>query len=137
MGVYSFKPQFTAHILSGRKKHTIRKKRKDGWVEKPGNTMYLYENLRTKQSKHIGDRECVKVEAVEIKALVIDRETDDGGEDEHIESAIVQIDGQELSEDECESLSRRDGFSSFREMLKFWTEPKNRLPFSGHIIYWK
>jgi hypothetical protein len=49
----------------------------------------------------------------------------------------VLIDGQELSADEREALARRDGFPNFEEMIWFWQQPKNRLPFRGHIIHWQ
>jgi uncharacterized protein YqfB (UPF0267 family) len=132
MGLYSFKPRFTPHIRSGRKKHTIRAKRKDGWVEKPGNTMYLYENVRTKNRVHIDDRECVRVEEIEI----FDRFPNS------VESQVRVIiirdgDRVELSLDEKESLARKDGFDDFADMVRYWRAGDQELPFFGHIIYWK
>ena len=134
MGLYDFKPQFVPFIKSGEKTHTIRSVRKH--PSKPGDTLYLYCGLRRKGAKKIMEAECVKVEDIEIVELIIDRD-DDNDEAEHIESALVRIDDVELTEDECEQLARRDGFSSFAEMVLFWTKPQKRLPFVGHIIHWR
>lgn len=132
MGLYNFQARFVPFIKARSKKHTIRAKRKH--PAKPGETLYLYTGLRTKKARRIiPPVECVKVEEIEIVELVIDRDDDDE-QAEHIESALVRIDGTELSEDECEQLARRDGFSDFAEMRKFWN---GRLPFEGHIIHWK
>ena len=46
MGLYNFKPQFVPFILNGTKAHTIRAIRKDGLVDEPGDTMFLYTGLR-------------------------------------------------------------------------------------------
>jgi hypothetical protein len=120
MGLYSFQPRFTQHILSGRKKHTIRNKRKDGWVEKPGNTMYLYENVRTKNRKHIANRECMRVEEIII-----------GNGYGH---GCIAIGGHELTGDERDALAYADGFEDMKDMLKYWD---GRLPFEGFIIHWQ
>lgn len=131
MGLYSFRPQFTAHIRSGRKKHTIRAKRKDGWVEKPGNTMYLYENVRTKNGKHIDDRECARVEEIRIEMQVYVGKSVllRGCQFPH-----VIVAGNDLSATEKEALAFADGFDSFADMMKFW---KGKLPFEGYIIHWR
>lgn len=126
MGLYNFKPQFVPAIVAGTKTHTIRGIRKH--PDKPGNSMYLYTGLRTKATKPITVVECVKVEEIEIA------ETEGPV---HLRFYWVAIDGNGLGADECEQLARRDGFSSFAEMIKFWKTPKNRLPFRGHIIHWK
>lgn len=128
MGLYNFKKQFVPFIKSGEKKHTIRVIRKN--PDKPGNTLYLYTGLRTKKAKLLKRVECVKVEEIVISCspAILPGETD---------QFFVAIDGTGLGADEREQLARRDGFSNFSEMMKFWTTPKNRLPFTGHIIHWK
>ena len=122
MGLYDFKPQFVPFILSGAKTHTIRAIRK--YPSKPGDTLYLYTGLRTKKAKLIRCVDCVKVEEISIidalRPMGVVR--------------VVTVDGEELDHTEREQLARRDGFSSFHEMMKFWD---GRVPFFGHIIHWK
>lgn len=127
MGLYNFKPQFVPFITSGKKTHTIRSVRTH--PDEPGDTLYLYTGLRTKRAKKIMEVECVKVENISIFPV-----TRALGE---LRSIAVVVNEAELTDDEREQLARRDGFSSFAEMMKFWTEPKNRLPFQGHIIHWR
>ena len=126
MGLYNFKKQFVPFILSGEKRHTIRATRTN--PDKPGNTLYLYTGLRTKNTKLIKVAECVKIENIDIF-----KTRDKAGDTIY----KVWIDENELSPSECEQLARRDGFSCFHEMMKFWTEPKNRLPFAGQVVHWK
>jgi hypothetical protein len=125
MGLYNFQERFMPFILDGRKTHTIRATRSN--VDKPGNMLHLYTGLRQK-----GARLLMRVPCTCVQEIVIDRFGLSGKG-----PGIVRIDDYQLGDDECEELARRDGFSSFREMLKFWTQPVNRLPFRGHIIHWK
>lgn len=129
MGLYNFKDRFVPFIKAGTKKHTIRSIRQ--YPDKPGKMLHLYSGLRTKKAKLIMRVRCTKVDQISIEILppfpaII--------ETHHI---AVSINGVDLSATEKELLARADGFSSFREMVFFWTEPKNRLPFRGHIIHWK
>jgi hypothetical protein len=127
MGLYNFKPQFVEPILKARKTHTIRAVRKH--PDKPGDTMHLYTGLRRKGAWLIGRVECAKVETITIREESSIKFDDATG---HL--FAVKIDGQKLAADECEQLARRDGFSSFREMMDFW---EGRLPFRGQIIHWR
>lgn len=124
MGLYNFQARFVPFIKAGTKKHTIRAKR--ARPDKPGNTLHLYQGLRTKKTKLILRAPCVKVEEITIVKS-----------GDLWPQYTVRIDGMMLDRSECEALARRDGFSNFQEMMKFWTEPSNRLPFEGHIIHWK
>lgn len=160
MGLYNFKEQFVPFILSGAKTHTIRAVRRH--PDKPGNTLYLYTGLRTKKAKLLMCVDCVKVERIEI-----DTTFEMGGPDRgkmlpqvwigepgpmycavprelvseccgHVGDTLIRNgDCVRLSLDEREQLAHRDGFSSFAEMMTFWTTPKNRLPFIGNIIHWR
>jgi hypothetical protein len=129
MGLYNFQRRFVSFIKSGAKTHTIRGVR--AHPDKPGNTLHLYTGLRTKKAKLLMRVPCVKVEEIEIWHEVAT------AEDRGPSFFVVRIDGTHLDKTECESLAHRDGFSSFHEMMKFWIEPKNRLPFRGHIIHWR
>jgi len=135
MGLYGFKAQFVPFILSGEKSYTIRAIRAN--PDKPGNTVHLYTGLRRKGARLLMRAPCVKVEEIEIKRRVEKFRNPDTRLLERVEWYSVTIDGHELCGDEREALARRDGFSSFAEMMKFWQEPEDRLPFFGHIIHWR
>jgi hypothetical protein len=118
MGLYGFQKRFVPFILSGEKTHTIRAIRAN--PDKPGNTLHLYTGLRQKGARLLMRVPCVKVEGIVITP---------GG--------MIRIADQWLEDDEREALARRDGFEDFASMIRFWREPKNRLPFHGHIIHWR
>jgi len=118
MGLYNFNARFVPFILSGKKTHTIRARRT--YPDKRGETLHLYTGLRTKGAKLLLRVTCSRVEEITISA-----------------EGAVTIAGETLSESERETLAKRDGFENFEEMLQFWKEPTNRLPFCGHIIHWK
>lgn len=141
MPALSFQPRFVPFILRGDKTHTIRDFRKRPF--KAGDRLYLYTGLRTKKAEKLFEAECVKVETIAI----IGREIAQNDMFPHLYDVWldtfkpmrveVSIDGQQLDKTEKEALARRDGFSNFHEMLKFWITPKNRLPFHGQIIHWR
>lgn len=105
-------------IEDGRKRHTIRAKRR--YPTKPGDTCHLYTGLRTKSARLLKRSPCTKVEDIEIKG-------------EELNPTVV-VDGLVLSRDERERLAYCDGFDSFDEFAAFW---KGRLPFSGDITHWE
>jgi len=135
MGLYNFKDRFVGPILSGDKTHTIRAIR--AHPDKPGDTLHLYTGLRTKKAKLLLRVPCVKIEDIEIRHRVEEFANPDTGYLEHVEWDVIKIDDQELYADEREQFARRDGFRNFAEMMKFWTTPKNRLPFHGNVIHWR
>ena len=110
-----FKRRFAPHIEAGRKTHTIRGKRKR--PPRVGEICHCYVDPRQRTMRLLGRWPCIKVEHIEISA---DHE--------------VEINGVRLSVRQRESLARRDGFTSFAEMMQFW---KGRLPFTGDIIHWE
>lgn len=117
MGLYNFHRRFVPFIQDGRKTHTIRATRK--YPDKPGDTLFLYQGLRTKCAKRIALVVCTKVEEIAITNTPLHR---------------VSLAGHLLDQSEEEQLARADGFSSFQEMMNFWD---GRLPFTGQIIHWK
>jgi hypothetical protein len=119
----NFKKQFVEPIRQGTKHHTIRGDRKDGYVPKPGEPLYLYCGARTKHCFKILEDPppCTKVQRIEIYELAM------GGHG-------IKLDGQALMFDEAAQLARCDGFKSFKEMMAFW---EGRLPFTGNIIHWR
>lgn len=129
MGLYNFQPRFVPFILDGRKRHTIRKIRKHADVS--GDTLYLYQGLRTKKAKLLFATECLRVEEIEI----IDPVSNAAASGARV--TLIR-DGVRvpLSIDEREMLAQRDGFENFEEMIEFW-RAKHDLPFHGHLIHWK
>lgn len=119
MGLYNFQARFVPFIERGEKTHTIRAKRK--YPDKVGNILHLYTGLRHKNARLLMRARCVMVEEIEILDLP------DWG-------PVVRIDGAELDCGEAEQLAVRDGFPSFKEMLKFW---EGRLPFKGDVVHWE
>ena len=118
MGLYNFHKRFVPKVLAGEKTHTIRGFRQNS--DKVGSTMHLYTGLRQKGAKLLMRVPCVKIENILITP---------GG--------VIRIDGIYLADDEREAFARRDGFDSLDDMLIFWREPKNRLPFRGQILHWR
>ncbi|QNI34495.1 ASCH domain-containing protein [Alloacidobacterium dinghuense] len=115
MAAFNFKQQFKPMILSGRKRHTIRAKRKR--CTKPGERLYLFCGMRTKFCERLMEPVCTKVQDIVIDS-----------------TGSIFIDGERLHSDEREALAAADGFASYVDMMKFWN---GRLPFEGDIIHWK
>jgi hypothetical protein len=124
MGIYNFKDQFVPDIEADRKRHTIRTKRKH--PDKPGNLLYLYNRLRTKKSRRLKIRRCVKVQDIRIVTKVVLTTT----------FFFIFIDDKHrpLNIDEAQQLARADGFKDFYTMMEFW---EGRLPFHGDLIHWE
>ncbi len=123
MGLYNFQRRFKPHVKSGRKRHTIRAKRKH--PDRPGNPFHGYVGLRTKKAEKISTGTITKVEDIRIFEAPGETELD------HYR---VALEGVGLELDECEALAYADGFDSFMDMMKFW---EGRLPFNGDLIRWK
>jgi len=64
MPAYNFQKQFVPYILSWRKPHTIRRRRKH--VTKVGDWLYLYTGMRTKQCEWICSTRCVRIDPIII-----------------------------------------------------------------------
>jgi hypothetical protein len=116
MGLYNFKPRFRQPILEGKKRHTIRARRRH--PDKPGNTMHLYTGLRTCNAELIARVQCTWVSEIRIGL-----------------AGAITVDGRSLSRPEREILARHDGFESLVDMILFWRDGR-RLPFEGQIFGW-
>ena len=109
-----FKRRFAPMIKRGQKTHTIRGYRKI--LPRIGEICHCYVDPRKKTMSLLGRWPCVRLQQISIS-----------------EDAQIRIDGVVFDATEKELLARRDGFSLFDEMLRFW---KGRLPFEGQIIHW-
>ncbi len=132
MPAYSFQGQFVPVIENETKPHTVRANRKDGKVPKPGDRLYLYYGMRTKQCRKIGEAVCSGVKGVTIS-------------DEGIE--FHGLWGGPLVKPDCDKFAWKDGFrpegstaetpgAAFKLLLHFFKQT-HELPFKGVVIYWK
>ena len=119
MRAYNFQKQFAAKILDGSKPHTIRARRKDGYLPVPGEVIRLYTGMRTKQCRLLRE-----VEVISARPIVINH------------GDAVVIDGRPLTFFEACVLAERDGFKNFGEFRDFFKE-KHGATFNGYLIEWK
>jgi hypothetical protein len=128
MGLYNFKARFVPFILDGSKTHTIRGKRR--YPDKPGNLLYLYTGLRTKEARLLLRPICKAVDDIRIEL----------SETKLWYRWRIIVNGDDLTGAEMQALAWEDGFrekgrkEAPRGMMEFW---KGRLPFRGDIIHWK
>jgi len=118
MALYGFRERFAPAIEDGSKRQTIRARRKDKRVPKPGEILHLYTGLRTKQCRKLGMSPCLDVRNVMI------------------DNIAVSIDGEYLSGMARNKFAIADGFGSWEEMRTFF-DLEHGLPFEGHVIRWK
>ncbi len=90
---------------------TIRAYRKDGRDPKPGDTLYLFTAMRTKQCRKLGEVTCSGVVNVRV------------GKDSALSTSLRN------------AFARTDGFRDYLEMLQ-WFEKTHGLPFKGLLIRW-
>ena len=117
MPLLGFKKQFAPLVESGAKRQTIRAKRKDGRNPHPGDTLYLYTGLRTKQCRKLGTAICQRVREVVITGT------------------FPIMSGRHLGAAEANILAVNDGFPGYKEMEQYF-EKEHGLPFWGLLIEW-
>ena len=117
MPVFNFKKQFALDVESGKKRQTIRAKRKDGRNPHVGDKLYLYVGMRTKGCRKLGEVICK-----EVHQILIDH---DG----------INFDGRWLSLSEKHGMALVDGFRDFYEMKVFFHK-EHGLPFEGLLYRW-
>jgi uncharacterized protein YqfB (UPF0267 family) len=108
---------FESKILTGTKKHTIRRDKNDRW--KPGNKIHFSTGLRTADYNQFAEGECTKVEPFQI---------------EYAKNEIgiwVRINGKSLSTNEVMKLAVNDGFQELHQFFLFFDRD-----FKGKIIHW-
>lgn len=122
MPALNFQRRFAALVESGEKRQTIRAYRKDGRDPKPGDRLYLYTGMRTKECRKLGEATCSAVEPFDLFV------TPSGG--------LFWLLGHEaMTGEECDDLARRDGFVGSFELMG-WFEKTHGLPFEGLLIRW-
>lgn len=116
---FNFKAQFAGRVERGSKTQTVRALRKDGRVPVIGDTVKLYEGLRTKATRLLRP---------ETQIVLV--------EDILITICGVFIDGEQLSEAEVFEFAQRDGFESSVEFYA-WFTPTIHSSFKGFVVYWR
>lgn len=118
MPAYNFKREFAEDVRSGRKRQTIRARRKDGREPKVGETLFLYTGMRTKKCERLRVETCSSVFRIRIE-----------------EDWTVSLDGKILTSDERFDLAQRDGFKHAARFLA-WFDDVHGMPFDGHVVRW-
>lgn len=112
MPLLGFNGQFSNKIISGIKRTTIRTHRVI--PIKPGDILYMYSGLRTKNCKKIGQFKCISVKTISIF------------------SKDIFVNSFKKNNYERDEIVRKDGFDSFEDMKMFF-----KLPFHGILIEWE
>jgi hypothetical protein len=113
----NFSKANAAGVIDGTKKYTIRPVRKR--AVQVGDTLRLYQGMRTKQCKLLQEVTCTAV----IPIIIHDK-------------ALVMLDGNILNAAEIQSLARADGFKTRDEFFSyFWYQ--YQFPFAGVLIKWE
>lgn len=135
MPAYSFQEQFIAYIEDESKDHTVRKERNGRAPHaKPGDTIFLYYGMRTKDCRKIGEATCRAYSRILIQE----------------DSIFFDYGGgfrNPLSPIQCDQFAWKDGFrpegstfeksqGAFALMIKF-LGAIYQFPFYGVVIYWK
>jgi hypothetical protein len=121
MPAYNFQPRFAPLVRSGTKRSTIRLRRKNGRDAKPGQTLYLFTGMRTKQCERLLEIRCEKVRPINI-----------------IQRAYgyrIRVRGHLLGVNELRALRLSEGFVTMEDMM-IWFKKHHGKNFSGLLIEW-
>ena len=119
MPAINFRSEFAAAVEAGRKRQTIRPLRKDNRKPcKPGDPLYLYTGLRTKNARKLGEGLCTRVRRIVVV------------------TGATAVDGRNLTLENQYRLAIDDGFGDQIEMIR-WLKAIHGLPFQGWIINWE
>lgn len=118
MVALNFMKQFAPAVEEGRKRQSIRARRKKGGAF-PGCSLQLYTAMRTKHCRKLGDAICDDVLPIEISEGGIKLSADFFPADHAFSAELARLDGF-------------DGFDAFKEFFK----KAHGLPFSGDLIRW-
>ena len=117
MPAYNFKAQFAELVASGKKTQTIRPPRKR--PTKPGDVLYLYTGMRTKNCRKLKQAICKSVNHLKID-----------------KNLNVSIDGRHLSFIEKNLLIKADGFQNENDFDAFFYT-NYLLPREFELIKWE
>ena len=113
MPSFNFQLRFAPEIANGNKGGTIRSTKRC----KPGQTMFLFTGLRTKQCNRIATKPCVGVVPITLV------------------NYHIYIDGLQLSLDKANEFAKADGFKDLDFFFKFFKDQYG-LPYTGFWHVW-
>lgn len=122
--ILNFRQQFAPLIERDEKRQTIRKTRADGKTPKPGETVYLYTGLRTKQVRKLGER--IVVESFHVHMDL-----------EDLSARCIVSNGVRLHLGEADAFARLDGFDSALQMLQWFKKTHQENAFDGFCVRWR
>jgi len=120
VSAYNFQRQFAPRILDGSKPHTIRARRKNGYLPKVGERIKLYTGMRTKQCELLRE-----VTVTRVRPIIV----------HSVQFPGVVLDGRTLRMYEICDLATADGFKNEYAFFDFFRE-KRGDSFSGYLIEW-
>ena len=120
MPLYNFMEQFATDVESGKKRQTIRKKRKRPTVV--GDTLYLYTGLRTKAARKLLETKCVDIRPVTIYPQGV------------IKGILVGYDW--LQGARLERFAKADGFETVDEFCQFFLSRYGSPTEGLEVIKW-
>lgn len=115
MPLLGFKKEFADAVERGEKLQTIRALRKDKRDPKPGQILYLYTGLRTKQCRKLGERTCTSSQPVTIA------------------NAGITLGPRWVLD--LHTFAEADGFKNIEDLYAFFKKTHG-LPFHGVLIKW-
>lgn len=118
MVAFNFKSQFAADVEQGRKRQTIRQKRRC----RPGDALQLYTGMRTRKCRKLREVCCSAV-----MPIIVDRDA--------YGRLLIFIDGREIRGSRLDDLVKADGFARRMDMRDFFAAQYG-LPFGGWLIRW-
>lgn len=116
MAAYNFQKEFSGRVQNGRKRCTIRARRKGGYLPKVGETLALY--MRTRGCKLLLRRATVTRVRPIVIAITDGHATDPVG----VRRCQIILDGVELGVADRAALARRDGFEGLADFVRFFRE---------------
>ena len=120
MPALNFKRQFAQLVESGEKLQSIRALRKDGKDPKPGDTLYLYTGMRTKQCRKLGEGTCYFTEDIYIAE----------------DYRVFLNDRGPYALNTVMGIASSDGFKTVADFFDFFKQT-HCLSFYGKIIKWE
>lgn len=129
--LFGFKEQFAPHILSGRKRGTVRVERKDNRRAKPGKPLALYTGLRTNTCKLIARPTCLFVTPLMISM----RGWSHTGVMHEDFIKWFEADPKLADMKINDAFAYADGFESWDELVDYF-KPTYDYPFEGVWTTW-
>jgi hypothetical protein len=108
MAAYNFMKRFAPAVRSGKKRSTIRARRKNGYLPEKGACIDLYTGMRSKACRKLRRVKVRRVRPIVIATAI---------EPEHSQ---VVLDGVRLTQREVLELARADGFANTAEFFEYF-----------------